>query len=116
MYKTSGYEKVTEISYNIIDKDLCNKLAYLLGIFGNKKAEKILITMVDTDKENIIESAIDALARINSLKSIGYLINLFKNFGLDYPIKRRIIDAVRTLKDKNPTKIPDNIVNIFHDA
>ena len=51
-----------------------------------------------------------------TLVKIGYLINLFKNFGLDYPIKRRIIDAVRTLKDKNPTKIPDNIVNIFHDA
>ncbi|MCL5985730.1 MAG: hypothetical protein M1371_04100 [Actinobacteria bacterium] len=95
------------------DIDLKNKLAYLLGIFGDKRAESTLISMVDTKKEEIVDSAIMALARINSLKSLRLLIFLYKNYNLEYTTRSRIIDAINILKDKNPSVLPDNILDIF---
>jgi len=89
----------------VLDKDLKDKLSYLLGCFGDIRAENILISLVDNNIEGVILPAIDALAKINSIRSIPLLINLHKNAGSNYPIRRRAINAINTLSEKNGLKI-----------
>ena len=90
----------------LIDKDLRDKFSYLLGVFGDIRAEAILISMIDGSSEIIIP-AIDALAKINSLKSISYLIKLYKTIALDYSLKQRVINALKKIKEKNSIEILD---------
>lgn len=97
-------EKTTQsFSYYqiIIDKDLKDKLSYLLGCFGDIRAENILISLIDKNIEGVILPAIDALAKINSIRSIPFLINLYKNAGSNYLIGKRAINAINTLSEKN---------------
>lgn len=105
--RSNGIDKTKYGSESIlIDKDLRDKFSYLLGVFGDIRAEAILISMIDGSSEIIIP-AIDALAKINSLKSIPYLIKLYKTIALDYSLKQRVINALKKIKEKNSIEILD---------
>ncbi len=91
----------------VLDKDLKNKLSYLLGIFGYIRAENILISLIDNNKDGIIYPAIDSLAKINSIKSLPMIINIYKNLSSDYNIKPRAFNSIRILCEKN------NIIGII---
>lgn len=84
-----------------LDQDLKEKLSYLLGIFGDIRAENILISLIDNNKGYVIGPAIDALGRVNSIKSIPFLINLYKNTYIDYPLRLRIENTINILCEKN---------------
>lgn len=102
--KDCEYKSLDSISSDyslILDKDLKEKLSYLLGIFGDIRAENILISLIDNNISDIIYPAIDALAKINSVKSLPIIINIYKNLSSDSIIKQRAINAITILAEKN---------------
>lgn len=100
--KSSNGMFYNSINYNsLLDKDLKEKLSYLLGVFGDKRAENILISLVDYNKEGIVYPAIDALAKINSVKSLPIIINIYKNLSSDYMVKERALNAIKIIAEKN---------------
>jgi len=90
-----------ETSFYILDKDLKEKLSYLLGIFEDKRAENTLITLIDSNRDGVIYPAIDALVKINSVKSLPILINIYKNLDVEFNIKIRVYHAIKALAEKN---------------
>lgn len=96
----------------IIDQDLKDKLSYLLGIFGDKRAENVLISLIDNNQGNVTAPAVSALTKINSIKSIPILINLYKNPYIEYPVRFRVITALKILCKNNNFVSFEKIINI----
>ena len=69
--------------------------------------------MVDNDRDSVIYPAIDALVKINSVKSLPILINIYKNLDVEYYIKIRAYSAIKELAEKNSFY---SLKKIFSDA
>jgi len=57
--------------------------------------------LVDNNRDGVIYPAIDALVKINSVKSLPILINIYKNLDVEYYIKIRAYSAIKELAEKN---------------
>ena len=109
------YDNTNEFIYTgSFDQDLKEKLSYLLGCFGDKRAENVLISFIDNNNPTI-KTAFDALSKINSVKSLPILINLYNNVKDDYnnryPARYAIMDIISKNNFSTLKKIflvPDN--------
>jgi len=108
---------------SIITKDIINlmklgddftraELCKVLGRIGDSYAEEYLIELLRSDSDAVVISAVEALGKLGTQKSIKELFNLFKNY--EPALQSGVRNALRDLNNRFRDEIKQYALSLIH--